>query len=647
MAALLLLLIYLLAGVFIIRCLLPRQSPWARAWLGLSFGLLLLMWLPALIAFLRPFDFTAHALSLLLLALAASLAFLFRDRVPPVRFTREDRKTLVLLAAVALPLSLMGLYLQHTHVLRPQDGALFTGQATYGDLPLHLSIITSLPGKQLPAEYSILSGARLGYPFLGDSLSSSLLLLGWDLRAAVVVPGAFLMTLVFSGFLLLALRCCASRRAAVLAALFVFINGGLGFLYSVDMAGVSLGAAGNNQLQQGQWLDRLRTILYGWYQTPANHAEFTQYNLRFSNLVADMLLPQRTFLAGWAVLLPCLYLLLDMAKEGEWRVRPLILLGIMAGGLPLIHTHSFLALGLFCLGLMVFSLLKKGKIRPWLLFGGIAAVLALPQLLIFTFQQSSDGSFLRFQFNWVNNAGGNGLRDGYLWFYLKNIGLPFLLLLFALFERDAWHRKLFAGAFVIFLTAEMVLFQPNEYDNNKLFYVWWAICAMPAADYAFRLYDRLKGLRARPLMAAVAAVMMFTSGTLSIAREAVSEYQMFSQEDVRLSEFVRDETPADSRFLTGTQHINPVSALAGREIVCGPDLWLYYHGFDTRARQDDIMAFYSDPGSARGVPLKYEAGYILLGPREREMGGSREKLAALYELVYEAPEYSVYKVPEG
>ncbi len=647
MAALMFLLVYLLAGAFIIRCLLPRQGFPVRLWLGLSLGLFLLMWLPALVAFLRPFDVPAHALSLLPLGLAAFLAYLFRDRTPPARFRQEDRKTLVLLAAVALPLSLMGLYLQHTHILRPQDGALFTGQATYGDLPLHLSIITSLPGKQLPAEYSILPGAQLGYPFLGDSLSSSLLLLGFSLRAAVIVPGALMMALVFSGFLLLALRCCVSRRAAVLATLFVFINGGLGFLYGIDLAGVSLGAPGINQLQQGQWLDRLSTVLYGWYQTPANHAEFTQYNLRFSNLMADMLLPQRTFLAGWAVLLPCLYLLLDMVKEGEWQDRKLILLGVMAGGLPLIHTHSFLALGLFCLGLMGISLLKKGRLRPWLLFGAIAAVLALPQLLVFTFRQSSAGNFLRFQFNWVNNAGGNGLRDGYLWFYVKNIGLPFLLMILALFERDAWHRKLFSGAFVIFIIAETILFQPNEYDNNKLFYVWWAVCAMPAADHSFRLFDRLKGLRARPLMAAMAVIMMFTTGTLAIAREAVSDYQMFSQEDVRLSSYILDETPADSRFITGTQHLNPVSALAGREIVCGPDLWLYYHGFDTREQQDDIRAFYLDPGSARDVPKKYGAGYILLGPHERQMGGSMEKLAALYELVYESPEYSVYKVPEG
>ena len=51
MLSLLYLLVYLFAGCVIIRALLPAQRPQVRVWLGLSLGLLLLMWLPALLAF--------------------------------------------------------------------------------------------------------------------------------------------------------------------------------------------------------------------------------------------------------------------------------------------------------------------------------------------------------------------------------------------------------------------------------------------------------------------------------------------------------------------------------------------------------------------------------------------------------------------
>ena len=458
MMAVLMLLAYLAAGILIITWLLPRQPLPVRAWLGACLGLFLMMWLPALIAFLRPFDALTQGLSLLALAGLTALARRFRSPDRPAGFSGQDRQTLKLLACVALPLTLLGLYLQHTHILRPQDGALHTGQSTYGDLPLHLAIITSLPGRTLPVDYSILPGVRLGYPFLGDSLSASLLALGLPLRAAVIVPGVLMMGLVFSGFALLAQRACRSPRAAALATLLVFLNGGLGFLYAFDLAGVSLGDPGSNQLQQGVWLERLQNILQGWYQTPANHAEFQQYNLRWSNLIADMLLPQRTFLAGWTILLPCLYLLVDLQKSQQKDLRQILLLGLLAGGLPLIHTHSFLALGLLSAGMLALDLLRRQPVKPWLLYGGLAVLLALPQLLLFTFEQTSSGNFIRFQFNWVNNLYGRGLLDGYLWFYIKNIGLPFLLALFALLEKDAWHRKLFSGALMIVLVAELILF---------------------------------------------------------------------------------------------------------------------------------------------------------------------------------------------
>ncbi|NLX82817.1 MAG: hypothetical protein GXZ04_03250, partial [Clostridiales bacterium] len=234
-----------------------------------------------------------------------------------------------------------------------------------------------------------------------------------------------------------------------------------------------------------------------------------------------------------------------------------------------------------------------------------------------------------------------------LFFYLKNIGLPFLLLIFALFEKNAWHRRLFAGAFVIFVIAEFILFQPNEYDNNKLFYVWWLLCAMPAADYAFTLFDRLKGLRSRRVIAALAVFVMFFTGVLALAREMVSNYMMFSAADVRLADFIKHETPPDSRFITGTQHVNPVSSLTGREIVCGPDLWLYFHGFDTRARQEDITRFYQNPTANADIPKKYGADYILLGSFERDVRPDEDALDERYIRVYEDGDMVLYKVPEG
>ncbi len=642
---------YLLCGCLIVRFLLPGQRPLYRLWTGFCLGVLLMMWLPALLAFALAFSVTGHLLALIPLTLLTFCAFLLRDKKTRLRlFTNEDAKDLRVLLWVALPLTLLGAYLQWTHCLRPAADGLHVGQSTYGDLPLHTGIITSLRDARYPADYSILPGARLAYPFLADSFSTSFMLFGASLQLALVMPGTLMMALAFAGFTLLALRVADRRRAAVLAALLVFFNGGLGFLYSFDMMGVGVGQAGINELQAGTWAQRLQTILTGWYQTPVNHAEFTTYNLRWSNIIADMFIPQRTFLGGWMMLMPLLYLLWDGLRQDKRNARQFALLGLMAGGLPLAHTHSFLALGLCSAGWLLYDLLRRRALWPWLVFGGITLALALPQLLAFTFSQAGAEGFVRLQFNWVNNAGGAGLRDGYLWFYLKNIGLPFLLLIFSLFEKNPKHRHIFAGAFAIFIASELIIFQPNEYDNNKLFYVWFALCAVPVSEYAFHLYDCLKGIRARKLLAALCCLAFFLSGSLSLAREAVSDFQAFSRQAVLAAAYAQEQTPKQSVFLTWTQHLNPVSALAGRSIVCGPKMWLYYHGFDTDARENEIRAFYENPRENQALLMKYAVSYILLGPYERSaLRVDEQALESLFERVYAdgQEEYIIYKVPQG
>lgn len=670
MAAVLYSLLFAASGCLIARLLLPEKSPIIRIWLGLALGLALEMWLPALCAFFLRFSVAAQGAALAALLPLAGGAYLGRSRKEAAAWTKNDAYLARLLLLVALPLTVIGAYLQWTHNLMPAaDGSLHVGQSTYGDLPLHLSIASGLRDAAFPPDYSILPGARLSYPFLTDTLSTTLMLLGMDLRAAIVVPGIYMTALTFAGYTLLAARMADTKKGAALAALLFFLNGGLGFLYLIDMQGAALGTAGSNELQSVKGLgDRIRLVLNGWYQTPANHAEFTTYNLRWSNVIVDMMVPQRTTLGGWTQALPCIYLLYDalrpetlvpaeLHRDGPTAVflrrktpwRQVILLGIWAGMLPMVNTHCFLALGLLSAGWMLWDLIAGRKTLgrralPWLAYGALAAALSLPQLFAWTFRQSmgSDG-FLRFRFNWVN--GEQGMLDGYFWFYIKNIGLPFLLILIALLERNEKRRFLAAGAFMIFLPAELIQFQPNPYDNNKLFYIWYMICAVIAADYGFELLGRLKGLRARQALAALAAVCFFFTGILAVAREIKSDYRMFSGADVQAAARVEAETEQDALFLTGDQHINFVSSLAGRRVVCGPDLWLYWHGLGsvTWERHWDVRRFYEDPENNADVLEKYGVDYILVSSHERsDYSVNEAALDAGYQLLYNENGIKIY-----
>ena len=667
---------FLVFGLASIRFLLPRHRPLNRIWLGLSFGLLGEMWLPAIGAFFFTFGAVAHVFGAVVMFLLTLLCWFLRDRRDAARWNEEEDRLLRQLLWIGIPLTLLGGFLQYTHTLRVGTaGDWRVGQSTYGDLPMHTSFITGLVGRKFPADYPFFPGARLSYPFLADSLSSTFVLLGCSLQAAIIIPGTLMMALCYMGVIVLGREMTGGKKTALLAACLFFLNGGLGFLYDFDLAGGTWSAEEGLTFFErvgrtvSDWFgtvsERIAHIMTGYYKTPTNQPD--PNNLRWSNVICDLMIPQRTILGGWCMVIPCYYLLFSefraKTRDPENGGRGIVLLGVWAGALPLIHTHSFLALGLSSVGCLCYDLIhgdpgammlrrSRGKILlPYLLYGAIAAALALPQLICFTFGQTfqeSNHSFMVLQFNWVNNPSGRGMRDLYLWFYIKNIGLPFLVLLAALFDRHPRNQRIFAMALPIILAAEFIRFQPNEYDNIKLFYLAWLLCCLIVADWCSRVWKRLEGLGGRRFLAAVAAVVTFLSAGLTIARECVSDYQAFSREAVEAGEFVRDRTPREAVFLTGTQHLNPVVAIAGRTIVCGPDLWLYWHGFDTTGRQEELAEFYSDPEGHPEVPEKYGADYVYVSSYERssydiDLAG----MAKVGVKVFENGEAAIYRLCDG
>ena len=239
--------------------LFPRHRPLNRLWLGISLGLMEEMVLPALCAFLLAFTAEAHVAAAGILFLLTLAAYRCRDRREKAPWDEKETAFLRQVLCTALPLTVLGAYLQVTHNMRPDaSGAWHVGQSTYGDLPMHLSFVTGLVGKAFPADYPFFPGARLSYPFLADSLSSTFYLFGASLQASVILPGTLMMALCYTGALVLGRNLTAGKRTAVLAALLFFLNGGLGFLYDFDLAG------GLNGRGEPAVFDRVRAILTGF-----------------------------------------------------------------------------------------------------------------------------------------------------------------------------------------------------------------------------------------------------------------------------------------------------------------------------------------------------------------------------------------------
>ena len=311
--------------------------------------------------------------------------------------------------------------------------------------------------------------------------------------------------------------------------------------------------------------------------------------------MVDLLIPQRGLLGGWTMLMPCLNLLLPPLCRGEkHETRALVILGIMAGGLPLLHTHSYLALVLLSLGSCLYCVFRDGdragrwqRFRPWFSVGPLPQPSPAPAFVLHLRRQrkaiTSCGSSSTGAITGAATAGGSlflllyqatlaslsPISAGAAETEAQRAGSPRRGVEEAAAVRQ--YRLIACGAFLIYGIAEFILFQPNEYDNNKLLYVWFALCLPMAADYAVEIWQRLKGLAGRRVIAGLFLFCCFFGPALTVAREWISDYQAYSRSDVETAEFIKDNTPEHSVWLTGNEHLNPVSSLAGRTILCSSE----------------------------------------------------------------------------
>jgi len=758
-------------GLTLIFLLFRREKPLPKLLLGSVTGSLLLTWLPILFSFFCGFTLTAHILALFITLPVPAIALrLYRLQRPFPESVRRFCTSLlqhIVFGGVLILFLLFWAYLLHTHTILPDsDGALYTGQCTYGDMNMHLGFITSLARQgTFPPDYSIMPGIKLSYPFLSDSISASLCVLGASLRFAYILPMLFALGQIFTTVYLFADTLLGSRRKSfwrggnMLTLLLFFCNGGLGFAYFLDWS--------------KERTYSFSDIFTGFYTTPTNLVE---QNIRWVNVIADMFLPQRATLFGYAVLFPGLWLLYRAAFLNRREYFPLA--GMFMAALPMIHTHSFLSAGvisavwlllwlfrkvypdpaearstsrrtepgytstrtrhrkseagetsrktahaaktaptapspdteggtmpagisaishsadadaeeyadlleeylyhkaadsallkhpasspaaylrshpgtwilavfilvmcltqagvtrnilapnhLMLMGISLFAVTAIGGIyllvllirqqgwkellHGWGIYLACILVLALPQLLFWTFGQVAAGGFVRGHFNWGNQG------DLYPWFYLKNIGMPLLLILGGICACGRKRAPLFLPALFLWWLGELIVFTPNTYDNNKLLYAAYFLLCLGAADYAMSLYGRIKYFPGNRIFVTLFLFCAAFSGILTLGRETVSRYQLYSPEQVALAEYIEKNTPADAVFLTDTRHNNEIASLTGRNIVCGADTFLYFHGLDTTERKKDLQLMYEAPSEHMDLFEKYNVSYVVISAFER------------------------------
>src|ERR1051325_8156877 len=152
----------------------------------------------------------------------------------------------------------------------------------FGDLPFHLSVITSFVfGNNFPPEDPTYAGVRFTYPFLSDFISAVFVRCGADLRESMFIENYFL-GLAFVGLIhRWALVMLRDKLAAIITPLIVLLNGGLGWTLLFAKAGSSEGG------RFGVLMD-----------LPPSFTVIPETTWRWGNAISALLIPQRGFLMG-------------------------------------------------------------------------------------------------------------------------------------------------------------------------------------------------------------------------------------------------------------------------------------------------------------------------------------------------------------
>jgi hypothetical protein len=521
----------------------------------------------------------------------------------------------------------------------------------FGDLPFHLSVITSFAfGNNFPPEDPTYAGVRFTYPFLSDFISAMFVRCGADLRESMFIEN-YILGLAFVGLVhRWALVMLRDRLAAIITPLIVLLNGGMGWTLLFEKAGSNEGG------------------LFGvLMDLPPSFTVIPETTWRWGNAVSALLVPQRGFLMGLPLAVIAFtqwWIATDKRppqplpettkkktkQKSAWQEPPqptrfpintrrMIAAGVAAGLLPLVHAHSFVVVMAMagCLALI------QIRWREWFTFFLVASVIAIPQLLWSTMHSAVDASsFFAFEIGWDHGQE----NPVYFWFRNTGIFVPLILAAVILKDRDYIVPRrvlIFYLPFTLcFIVPNFLKMAPWIWDNIKVLYYWWLASSPLVALLLARLWQHG---RIKRVTAVVLFVFVTLAGALDVAGIAMRsvKYQVFDAAGLRFAELVKSQTTPRSLIVHAPVHNTPVF-LTGRRSLMGYPGHIWTHGLEFVKREGEIKRIYLGAPDAEQLIRNYGIEYLVVGPQERIVTPVNDNFIERFQKVGEVGEYKLYKI---
>ncbi|HEX8160453.1 MAG TPA: hypothetical protein VF538_01030 [Pyrinomonadaceae bacterium] len=590
---------------------------------------------------------------------------------------------------VLIVCSLFLFWVVYERAMFERGGAIYTGvDNNLGDLPFHLSIITSfVHGENFPPTHPEYAGARLTYPFVVDFVAAMFARAGATYEGALFWENLLLAVSLTGLLYRFALAWTGDRLAALFAPALTVFSGGLGFVRFYREA-----AASPRGFADFLW------------RLPHDYTITFDGAYRWGNAVTTLLVPQRGLLLGLPLALVVTtqwWLAARVEDDAETRGRGdaeaedatergagkggrkkkkarggkqlasvrggahtetkisasprppaaassaflapadrrMLGAGVIAGMLPLVHAHSFVVVMLVggCLALTL------PRWRAWSVFFAAAFLLAAPAMWWATRGSAArPASFFAWQSGWDRGT------QNPVWFWIRNTGLFIPLLVAAL----AWRGRapvvpkrllIFYLPFtILFAVCNAAKISPWVWDNIKVLFYWYVASVPVVALLLARLWRTNAALK---LTTAALLVALTLAGALDVWRvaTAASEQREFDRDGVAFAELLKRETAPRSLILHAPTYNHPVY-LSGRQSLMGYGGHLWSQGVDYAARESEVGRVYAGASDAEQVLAKYGVEYVVVSPLERTGLRVNEQFFTRFKKVGETGAYQLYKV---
>lgn len=444
------------------------------------------------------------------------------------------------------------------------------------------------------------AGEFIRYPYLINQFSGVMLKFGSVLTASYHIPIFLLIFALLYGMLALCRALGFARWQSVLVTILVLFGGGLAYIYHYN------------------------------FNADALSITFPQQHINYAGLVASFLTVQRAFVLGLPLLLFSLLAFVRGVREENltaWKWA-----GFLFGLLPLAHSHSFFAGGIFYGVVLLYYIIRRNPlafdfIRGVVFYGTFTAI--VPLIIMLIAPQYNLGGVPLLRFGWMTSAtevgrlnlpfpGASKFYPGIV-FMITNFGALLLLPLLSLSgirrrAGDAYYIFMFGGL-ALWLIPNLIQLQTWDFDTNKLF-VYAVLFSGIAAMFAINTWmgwAKKAGFAILVLimLASLPIPIMKLRGIMVNTKNIVIE---FTPEQRAASNWLRANSGDDDVVLSGAavnpteeSLLNRVTIGAGRTATVGYITWLYTHGIDYNDRLMKVQEFFQTgkKEALDGVPADF------------------------------------------